>query len=394
MTQKPLAGLKVVDLSRVLAGPAATQILGDFGADVIKIERPGTGDDTRKWGPPFVKQPDGSDSSESAYYLCANRSKRSIEIDFKTDQGLETLHKLIDQADILVENYKTGGLVPYGLDYKQLSDRCPGLIYASLTGFGQTGPCADQSGYDFMIQAVGGIMSVTGPEDGMPYKTGVAIADLMAGQYMLNGILAALYHREKTGQGQHIDISLFETQLAWLANVGQYYLTSGDNPPRMGNAHSTIVPYEAFEAADGFIVLAVGNDTQFQRFCQTADLQELSDHPDYATNPARVKNREKLLPFIRDRIKQKTVQTWLEQLGAAKVPCGPVNSVAEAFAHPQAAARKMVVEMDHPDSTDPIQLIANPVRFSKTPVTYDRAPPKCGEHTQEILKEWLDDTGA
>lgn len=394
MTQKPLTGLKVVDLSRVLAGPAATQILGDFGADVIKIERPGAGDDTRKWGPPFVKQPDGSDSSESAYYLCANRGKRSIEIDFKTDQGLETLHKLIDQADILVENYKTGGLAPYGLDYKQISDRCPGLIYASLTGFGQTGPCADQSGYDFMIQAVGGIMSVTGPEDGMPYKTGVAIADLMAGQYMLNGILAALYHREKTGQGQHIDISLFETQLAWLANVGQYYLTSGDNPPRMGNAHSTIVPYEAFEAADGFIVLAVGNDTQFQRFCQTADLKELSNHPDYATNPARVKNREKLLPFIRDRIKQKTVQTWLEQLGAAKVPCGPVNSVAEAFAHPQAAARKMVVEMDHPDSADPIQLIANPVRFSKTPVTYDRAPPKCGQHTQEILKEWLDDTGA
>lgn len=392
MTDKPLAGLKVIDLSRILAGPAATQILGDFGADVIKVERPGQGDDTRSWGPPFVPRPDGTDSTESAYYLCANRNKRSITLDFKSETDLKTLHQLITKADILVENHKTGSLAPYGLDYQSLSKDYPGLIYASLTGYGQTGPSAHESGYDFMIQAVGGIMSVTGPEDGMPFKTGVAIADLMAGQYMLNGILAALYYREKTGIGQQIDISLFETQLAWLANIGQHYLTSGQNPPRMGNAHTTIVPYEAFEAADGYLVLAVGNDAQFQRFCKTADLTALADNPAFARNPDRVRNREKLLPMIRDRIKQQTVKWWLENLQAANIPCAPVNSVADAFNHPQAKAREMVIEMPHPDSADPIRLIANPVRFSKTPVSYDRPPPKCGAHNAEILKEWLDDT--
>ena len=283
----PLSGLKVVDLTRVLAGPMATQTLGDFGADVIKIEHPIHGDDTRKWGPPFITKPDGTDSSESAYYLSANRSKRSVALDIKNQGDLATLQKLISKADILVENFKVDGLKGYGLDYYTLKKDHPSLIYASLTGFGQTGPAANKAGYDVMIQAMGGIMSVTGPADGMPYKTGVAIADLMAGQYLLNGILAALYHRTQTGKGQHIDVSLFETQLAWLANLGQYYHTSGKNPPRVGNAHNAIVPYECFEAADGHLIIAVGNDSQFQALCTAIERPDLGADEHYKTNLIR-----------------------------------------------------------------------------------------------------------
>ena len=391
MTSQLLDGIKVVDLSRVLAGPAATQVLGDLGADVIKIERPGQGDDTRKWGPPFVTKPDGSQSSESAYYLCANRSKRSVEIDLKSSEGQKLLHRLIAKADVLVENFKIGGLDKYGLGYDQIKDKYPGLIYASLTGFGSTGPLADQSGYDFLIQAMGGIMSATGPKDGAPYKTGVAIADLMAGQYLLNGILAALYHREKTGKGQHIETSLFETQLAWLANLGQYYLTSQNDPPRVGNAHTTIVPYDAFEAKDGYFILAIGNDRQFKDFCDCVDRPDLADSADYATNSERVKNRARLIPILQDIIKEKPIQGWVDLLSPYSIPCGPVNSISQAIDHPQSKARNMVIEMDHPDSGTPIKMIGNPLNFSKTPIHYQHAPPKLGAHTQEVLKEWLEE---
>lgn len=390
MKNAPLNGLKVVDLTRVLAGPSATQILGDFGADVIKVERPGTGDDTRAWGPPFVKNPDGSDSSESAYYLSVNRSKRSIALDITTAEGQDTLHKLIAKADILVENFKVGGLEKYGFSYSQIKEKYPALIYASLTGFGQTGPAKDAPGYDFMIQGIGGIMSATGPADGEPYKVGVAISDLMAGQYLLNGILAALYSREKTGRGQHIDVSLFETQLAWLANLGQYYLTSGEDPPRMGNAHTTIVPYEVFEVKDGHVILAVGNDTQFKSFCKISGLDELADHPDYATNPMRVKHRDVLLPLVRDAMRKKTRAEWLDLFEKSNIPAGPINSISEAFSLPQVAARDMVIEMDHPDSNTPVKLTGNPVKFSETPVSYHHAPPKCGADTNDILKDWLE----
>lgn len=391
MSTPPLKGIKVVDLSRVLAGPSITQILGDFGADVIKIEQPGKGDDTRKWGPPFITKDDGSESSESAYYLCANRSKRSIELDLKNEKDKQTLLKLINKADILIENFKTGGLSKLGLGYDDLKKENPGLIYASLTGFGQTGPLAHHPGYDFLVQAMGGIMSLTGPIDGMPYKSGVAISDLMAGQYLLNGILAALYHREQTGEGQHVDTSLFETQLAWLANVGQYYLTSEKNPPRVGNAHNAIVPYEAFEAADGHIILAIGNDTQFQHFCECTKREDIANNPDYATNPLRVKHRDVLLPIIREIIKEKPAEYWIDTLDDYNVPCGPVNTVEDAFKNPQTSARDMIIEMKHPDSSAPIKLIANPVKFSKTSVRYDLPPPKLGEHTKEILKDWLDE---
>lgn len=390
MKNAPLNGLKVVDLTRVLAGPSATQILGDFGADVIKVERPGAGDDTRAWGPPFVKNPDGSDSSESAYYLSVNRSKRSIALDITTAEGQDTLHKLIAKADILVENFKVGGLAKYGFSYSQIKEKYPALIYASLTGFGQTGPTKDAPGYDFMIQGIGGIMSATGPADGEPYKVGVAISDLMAGQYLLNGILAALYSREKTGRGQHIDVSLFETQLAWLANLGQYYLTSGEDPPRMGNAHTTIVPYEVFEVKDGHVILAVGNDTQFKSFCKISGLDELADHPDYATNPMRVKHRDVLLPLVRDAMRKKTRAEWLDLFEKSNIPAGPINSISEAFSLPQVAARDMVIEMDHPDSNTSVKLTGNPVKFSETPVSYHHAPPKCGADTNDILKDWLE----
>ncbi len=383
----PLNGIRIVDLTRVLAGPSATQMLGDLGADVIKIERPESGDDTRKWGPPFLKDKEGNPTSESAYYLSTNRSKRSVALDISDKNDLNTLKKLIAKADVLIENFKVGGLEKYGLDYARLRSDHPGLIYASLTGFGQTGPYKDVPGYDFMIQGMGGIMSSTGPVEGPPFKVGVAIADIMAGQYLLNGILAALYHREKTGQGQHVDVALFDSQLAWLANLGQYYLTSGENPPRVGNAHTTIVPYEVFETADSHIILAVGNDTQFAAFCQVAGQGDLAKDPDYASNPARVKNREILVPVIQDILKTRSTNDWLSALKTAKVPSGPVNTISQAFDHPQTAARDMVVKMSHVDG--PVSLIGNPVKLSETPVCYDKAPPKCGADTQDVLREWL-----
>jgi len=384
-TQKsPLNGIKVLDLSRILAGPSATQILGDLGADIIKIERPNTGDDTRKWGPPYL-----NDGTESAYYLSANRNKRSITIDYTTAKGQDLIHKLARHADIVVENYKTGTLDKYGIGYKDLSAVNPRLIYCSLTGFGQTGPYADRAGYDFMIQAMGGIMSLTGDPENTPSKTGVAIADLMAGMYLNTGILAALHHRHQTGEGQFIDISLMDTQVAWLSNAAQYYLTSGDVTPRMGNAHPTIVPYEAFETKDSHIILAIGNDRQFSRFCELINRQDLSDDAQFSTNQCRVENRKILVPILKDIFQTELSAYWLATLEDKNIPCGPVNNLQQVFDDPQVKARDMVIQMQHPDQEDDIDLIANPIKFSKTPVTYRQAPPKLGQHNHEILKDWL-----
>ncbi len=381
----PLEGVRVFDMTRILAGPSATQILGDYGADILKIEKPGQGDDTRSWGPPFVQDADGQDTSESSYYLSANRNKKSIGLDFTKPEGLAIAKKLISRCDILFENYKAGTLDKYGLGYAQLKAEFPRLIYCSLTGFGQTGPYRERAGYDFLIQGMGGIMSLTGPADGLPYKIGVAKSDLICGLYALSGILAALYSREKTGMGQHIDIALLDTQVATLSNAGQYYLTSGKVTPRMGNAHPTIVPYEVFEAADGYIILAVGNDKQFRDFCDVAGRIDLADDARFTANKSRVRNRDILLPQIRAIIAQQTQDWWMQALEKRGVPCGPVNNLDQVFADPQVQARGMVTTMPHALSPAPVDLIANPVRFSETPVTYRRAPPVLGADTAEIL---------
>lgn len=381
----PLEGVRVFDMTRILAGPSATQILGDYGADILKIEKPGQGDDTRGWGPPFVQDAQGQDTGESSYYLSANRNKRSIGIDFTKPEGLALAKKLIGGCDILFENYKAGTLDKYGLGYAQLKDEFPRLIYCSLTGFGHTGPYRERAGYDFLIQGMGGIMSLTGPIEGPPYKIGVAKADLICGLYALSALLAALYSREKTGKGQHIDIALLDTQVATLSNAGQYYLTSGEITPRMGNAHPTIVPYEVFAASDGYIILAVGNDRQFRDFCIAAGQPALADDPQFATNKARVKNRGVLVPLIRNLIATQTQGWWMASLEKRGVPCGPVNNLDQVFADPQVCARGMVTSMPHPLSNAPAQLIANPVKFSDTPVSYRRAPPVLGADTNDIL---------
>ncbi|MBI1216640.1 MAG: CoA transferase [Alphaproteobacteria bacterium] len=381
----PLKGIRVFDMSRILAGPSATQILGDMGADVLKIEKPGQGDDTRTWGPPFVKDRAGHDTRESAYYLSCNRNKRSLALDFTKPEGLALAKKLIGQSDILFENYKAGSLAKYGLSYEQLKEEFPKLIYCSLTGFGHDGPYKDLAGYDFLIQGMGGIMSLTGPADGMPYKIGVAYADLFAGLYALNAILAALYSREKTGKGQFIDVSLLDVQVATLSNAGQYYLTGGKVTPRMGNAHPTIVPYEAFAASDGYIILAVGNDKQFRAFCDFAGKPALAEDPRFSGNSDRVRNRAEIVPLVREIIARHPRQYWIENLEKRGVPCGPVNDLAQVFANPQVQARRMVTQMDHPQSDAPIDLISSPLRFSETPVSYRHAPPVLGADTDDIL---------
>ncbi|KGM33857.1 CaiB/BaiF CoA transferase family protein [Inquilinus limosus] len=392
MTDSPagaLAGLKVLDLTRVLAGPSATQILGDLGADVVKVERPGVGDDTRKWGPPFLKDAEGADTTESAYYLSANRNKRSIAIDFTRDEGRALLRRLVAEADVLVENYKLGDLARYGFGYDDLKDEFPGLIYCSITGFGQTGPYAPRAGYDYLVQAMGGIMSLTGPIDGEPMKVGVAIADLMTGTYATIGILAALDHRRRTGRGQMVDMALLDTQVAWLSNAGQYYLTSGVPTPRTGNGHPTIVPYQAFRASDEYLILAVGNDSQFARFCEVAGRPDLPTDPRFATNQARVRNREVLVPIVAGLIAEKPRGHWLGALEARQVPCGPINTIDQVFADPQVVARGMRIEMAHPLATDPVALIGSPIRLSETPVSYRHAPPVCGADGDAVLRDWL-----
>jgi crotonobetainyl-CoA:carnitine CoA-transferase CaiB-like acyl-CoA transferase len=385
----PLKGIRVFDMSRILAGPSATQILGDMGAEILKIEKPGQGDDTRKWGPPFVKDASGKDTTESSYYLSANRNKKSLALDFTTPEGLSIAKQLIGTCDVLFENYKAGSLDKYGLGYEQLKAEFPKLIYCSLTGFGHDGPYKDLAGYDFLIQGMGGIMSLTGPADGMPHKIGVAYCDLLTGLYALNGILAALYHREKTGEGQFIDIALLDSQVATLSNAGQYYLTSGKVTPRMGNAHPTIVPYEAFRAQDGDIILAIGNDKQFAEFCAFAGRSELSADAKFATNANRVRNRAEIVPVVAQIIAQHTQKYWIENLEKRGVPCGPVNTLDKVFNDPQVVARGMVTEMAHGASPEPVALIASPLRFSKTPVSYRHAPPMLGANTDEILSNEL-----
>ncbi len=390
MAELPLAGIRVLDLSRILAGPSCTQLLGDLGADVIKVERPGRGDDTRAWGPPFVEGADGEEL-ESAYYLAANRNKRSIAVDLASPEGAALIRRLADKCDVVIENFKTGALERYGLDYASLSSVAPGLVYCSITGFGQTGPRADQAGYDFLVQAMGGIMSLTGEPDGRPMKVGVGVADVMCGMYATVAILAALRHRDRTGVGQHIDLALFDAQLAWLINAGTSYLASGRAPSRHGNAHPHIVPYQTFVTADGEIALAVGNDDQFARLCRLMDRQEISADPRFSTNAGRVRTREALIPILEEPIAARPSAFWIDGLRELGVPSGPVQTLPEVFADPQVAAREMRVAMPHPSAKrGEVELIGNPIKLSATPVEYRRPPPALGEHTDELLMEMLD----
>ncbi|WP_419902377.1 CaiB/BaiF CoA transferase family protein [Kiloniella sp.] len=387
----PLSGLRVFDLSRIMAGPSCTQMLGDMGADVIKVERPGQGDDTRKWGPPFLKDKSGEDTDESAYYLSANRNKRSISLDISQPEGQKLARKMIAKCDILVENFKVGGLAKYGLSYEDLKEDFPNLIYCSITGFGQTGPYAPQAGYDFLIQGMGGIMSLTGEPDGQPMKVGVAIVDLMCGMYASNAILAALHHRNSTGQGQFIDVSLLDTQIAWLANQGLYYLTSGELPPRLGNGHPNIVPYNVFPSSDGHFILAIGNDGQFRKFCEFTKSMELFEDPRFNTNQNRIRNRNELTPLMGEVTKTQTSAYWIENLPPLGVPCGPVNDMKGVFSHPQTVAREMKISMPHSEASGgSVDLIGSPMKFSETPVDYRKAPPRMGEHTKDVLSELLD----
>ncbi len=389
-TAGPLAGIRILDLTRVLAGPSCTQLLGDLGADVIKIEKPGEGDDTRRWGPPNVRDAAGADTAESAYYLSTNRNKRSVSIDVARPEGAALVRRLAARSDVLVENFKVGGLAKYGLAYSDLRDELPRLVYCSITGFGQTGPNAHRPGYDFLAQGMGGVMSITGDPSGEPVKVGVAIADIMCGMYATTAILAALRHRDATGQGQHIDIGLADTQVAWLYNEGMNYLLGGRVPTRRGNAHANIVPYQVFETSDGHVIVAVGNDAQFRRLCDFLGRPDLGTDPRYATNPARTANREELVPLIASLLKTRTRAEVLEGLEARGVPVGPVNDIAQAFAEPQVAARDMLITMAHPlAASGEVALIGNPVKFSQSPVTYRRPPPTLGEHTDEVLAEVL-----
>jgi crotonobetainyl-CoA:carnitine CoA-transferase CaiB-like acyl-CoA transferase len=386
----PLEGIRVFDLARILAGPTCTQLLGDLGADVIKVERPDAGDDTRKWGPPYIKGKEGRDTSESAYYLSSNRNKRSLAIDIAKPAGQALARRLIGECDIMVENFKVGDMARYGLSYADLKDKNPGLIYCSITGFGQTGPYAPRAGYDMLAQGLGGIMSITGEPDRPPMKVGVGIADIMCGMYATAAILAALYHRARTGQGQYIDLSLLDTQVAWLANVGLNHLTSGQVPKRLGNEHPNIVPYNVMEAADGHVILAVGNDSQYARFCEFAGVPEFAKDKRFVSNEQRVRNRRPLYEILEPVLRRKTQEEWVLGLAKLGVPCSPVNTIDKVFADPQVRAREMRIKMAHPlAGTGEIDLIANPIRYSATPIDYRLAPPFLGQHSEEVLREIL-----
>ncbi|HEX4846999.1 MAG TPA: CaiB/BaiF CoA-transferase family protein [Novosphingobium sp.] len=391
MSDKPRAldGIKVLDLSRVLAGPWSTQILADFGADVFKVEQPGRGDDTRGWGPPFLKLPDGSDDPrESAYYLCANRNKRSAAIDIAKPEGAALIRRLAAQADVLVENFKVGGLAKYGLDYAAIRAVNPRIVYCSVTGFGQDGPYASRGGYDFLAQGMGGLMSVTGEADGPPLKVGVAMADLATGMYATVSILAALRHAERTGEGQQIDISLLDTQIAMLANQASSYLVGGVVPGRMGNRHPTVVPYTTFAVTDGTVIIAIGNDIQFRAFCAEMGVAELGSDPRFATASARVIHRDAIEEIMRDLVKGESRDGLIARLEAAGVPVGPVNTVEDVFADPFVAARQTVHRFVREDGVE-IPTVAYPGKLSATPADYRRQPPRVGEQTRELLGEWL-----
>jgi crotonobetainyl-CoA:carnitine CoA-transferase CaiB-like acyl-CoA transferase len=392
-----LDGIRILDLSRVLAGPWCTQTLADLGADVIKIERPGTGDDTRTWGPPFLKDNTGAETQEAAYYLGTNRNKRSVTCDIAKPEGQALIRELVAHCDVFVENFKVGDMARYGLDYPALKAINPRLVYCSITGFGQNGPYAERAGYDYAIQGMGGLMSVTGERDdlgGGPQKVGVAVADLMTGMYATVGILAALRHAEKTGEGQQVDMALLDTQVAMLANLGANYLVSGTVPGRAGNAHQNIVPYQVFETAPAadhskdHIILAVGNDSQYAKFCAVANIAELATNPLFTKNQDRVRNRAQLVPVLEAVMRTRTKADWLGALEAAKVPCGAINNLAEVFADPQVTARQMVTPWQHPLQQG-LQLVASPLKLSVTPPRTDRAPPLLGQHTDEVLRDVL-----
>ena len=379
----PLSGLRVLDLTRVLAGPTCTQMLGDLGAEVIKIERPEAGDDTRGFAPPFVPN-----TKESAYFVGVNRNKKSVTLDIAKPEGQAIILKLLEHCDILVENFKVGALAKYGLGYEQLAKTHPRLIYCSITGFGQTGPYAPRPGYDALIQAMGGVMSLTGEPNGSPQKVGVPVADLFAGLYGCIGILAAVNHRNTTGQGQQIDIGMLDTHVAWLANQGMNYLATGENPPRLGNQHPNIAPYQEFPTKDGYIILAVGNDPTFERFCKAFGQEALLSDPRFATNPIRVQNRQLVTDTLTPVMKSKTTAEWIDALEALKIGCGPINTLEQVFADPHVQARDMVVEMAH-GSGEKVKVIANPVKLSATPPSYRSAPPVLGEHTNAVLTDVL-----
>ena len=390
MTPQTLFGVRVLDLTRILAGPTCTQLLGDLGADVLKIERPGAGDDTRKWGPPYVQGKDGAPTAESAYYLCANRNKRSLAVDIARPEGQALVRLLLAQCDVLVENFKVGDLARYGLGHEQLAAEFPKLVYCSITGFGQTGPYAARAGYDFLAQGLGGIMSITGAPEGEPMKVGVGIADVMCGMYAAVAILAALRHRDRTGRGQRLDLALLDTQIAWLVNEGTNYLLSGRVPRRLGNEHPNIVPYKVFASSDGHVILAVGNDVQFRRWCELAGAADLAADPRFATNPSRIEHRQELYARMPAYMATRTTQGWVAGLARLGVPCGPVNRLDQVFEDPQVLARGMRVDVPHATAAiGTVPLIANPIHMSETPPSYERGPPTLGQHTDEVLGELL-----
>ncbi|SNZ19340.1 CaiB/BaiF CoA transferase family protein [Cohaesibacter gelatinilyticus] len=382
-----LDGLKILDLSRILAGPTCTQLLGDLGAEIIKVENPKTGgDDTRSWGPPFVTGPDGQPTDMSAYFMCANRNKKSVTLDIGTKEGQAVIKHLAAKCDVVIENFKPGALKKFGLDHETMLRDFPHLVYCSISGFGQTGPNAQKPGYDLMAQGYGGIMSLTGAPDGEPMKVAVGIADVMCGMYAATGILAALRHRDRTGEGQHIDIALVDSQIAWLINEGVNYLTSGERPQRRGNGHPNIAPYQVFESSDGHVIVAVGNDSQFSRFAEWLDLADLADNPQYATNPARLENRAVLTSVVQERLKRLSTGTVIEGLEKLGVPVGPVHRLDQVFSTDQVAAREMKISMDTERSNKGhVELIGNPLKLSRTPVSYRLPPPAVGQHNEEIF---------
>lgn len=391
-TMGALSHIRVLDLTRVLAGPWCAQTLADFGADVIKVERPGAGDDTRHWGPPYLKDADGADTAEAAYYLAANRNKRSVTIDIATPEGQQIVRELAAQSDVVLENYKVGQLKKYGLDYDSLRAVKPDLVYCSVTGFGQTGPYAHRAGYDFIVQGIGGFMSITGERDGEPgggpQKAGVAIADLGTGLYSTIAVLAALAHRDRTGEGQYIDMALLDVQVALLANMNTNFLASGNPPVRWGNAHPNIVPYQTFQTSDGWIIVAVGNDGQFRKFVEAGGRPELADDERFATNPSRVRHRDTLVPILAEMVKTRGKADWIAVLEAAGVPCGPINDLDEVFDNEQVIARGMQVSLPHPCGAD-VKLVRNPIRMSATPPDARTAPPLLGAQTGDVLRDML-----
>ncbi|WP_175829079.1 CaiB/BaiF CoA transferase family protein [Burkholderia cepacia] len=387
-----LSHIRVLDLTRVLAGPWCAQTLADFGADVIKVERPGAGDDTRHWGPPYLKDADGADTAEAAYYLAANRNKRSVTVDIATPEGQQIVRELAAQSDVVLENYKVGQLKKYGLDYESLRAVKPDLVYCSVTGFGQTGPYAHRAGYDFIVQGIGGFMSITGERDGEPgggpQKAGVAIADLATGLYSTIAVLAALTHRDRTGEGQYIDMALLDVQVALLANMNTNFLASGKPPVRWGNAHPNIVPYQTFQTSDGWIIVAVGNDGQFRKFVEAGGRPQLADDERFATNPSRVRHRDTLVPILAEMVKARGKADWIDVLEAAGVPCGPINDLDEVFDNEQVVARGMQVSLPHPSGAD-AKLVRNPIRMSATPPDARTAPPLLGAQTDDVLRDML-----